>query len=166
MVEQGIADWLIDYSVDPPRLSWDIVLRYRSVKTPRAHTLESYNPVRAPRAFGHIERTIDFGMSDGGRCMNWVERAADGETEERELFNAYFDSEMNVRYELFGERGPDLKRLKEISDTFGVQKGKAAIHLDRDIFHAADVIKQQGLKKDLSKDCPVLSFIGVDQRTK
>lgn len=167
MVEQGIADWLLDYSHNPPRQLWDIVLRGRTTKTPRAHTLESYNPARAPHSFGQIERAIDRNMlSDRGACMNWIERKLDGgmEEEEAELFEEYHRLELEAKYFLFG-CGPELTKLREISDSLGTVSGESARIIEREIKARADAIKQKNLKPDLSRGEPILSYIGLHQGT-
>lgn len=166
MVERGEAEWLLEYSKKGVKPTWDIILP-RVNKTPRAHTLESCNPSRAPHSFGQIERIIDRSMSDGGKCMNWIERHLDGGEEEDEthLFEEYHRLELEMKYKLFGGAGPELIILKEASDGLGTVTGERARIIDREISKRADEIKQMYLTEDLSKGQPVLLLIGLDQRT-
>jgi hypothetical protein len=143
-VKDDLAEWVIDYSGDVPIPTWDIVLRGRVGKTPRAHTLE----------VAHMER--------------YTERMYNPDfdsTESQELFNLYHDIEVEARLKLFGDISGTLLKAKQDSDNFGVVEGQAGKVLSDKIIQEVDNIKIIAAKNDPFPGRAVLAAIGTDQRT-
>lgn len=187
LVNQGAADWIIDYSGGVPIPTWNICYRGRVGKTPRAHTLETCNPVRAPRAFGQIERGIDFKMNhDEGQMARQMDAAVMGDHEQMELFEFYHDLEMESRYRLFRgtsyltdagedkpvkeqtlpEHGNTLLDHKKFSDTLGTVEGAEAKYVEEIVRSRADEIKIAAAVRDPYEGRTLFPMIGWDQRTK
>jgi hypothetical protein len=171
MVGRGEADWALDQDGIP---TWNIAYLGRTSKTPRAHTLETSNPVRSPHSFGQIERGIDIAMnfSDEGAMARNVELAALGDFEQMELFELYHDLEMEERYKLFGHEnmprviGGQLQELKKFSDTFGTVEGAEGKYVADIITGRADELKTAAAVDDPYEGRTLFPMIGWDQRTK
>lgn len=144
LVDDGIAQWLTDYSGEVPIPSWNLVLCGRVGKTPRAHTIER----------AHMERYTE-------RMYN----PNFDNSESQELLNQYHDIEMEVRLKLFGGIGSDLLRLKKDSDTYGSVEGIAGRVLVDKIMAEVDSIKWTAAKDDLYQGRAIFISLGNDQRT-
>ena len=148
LVNLGSADWLTDFSGDVPIPSWDVVLRGRQGKTPRTPTLER----------AHMERKLELEGEHGMRNPETI-------FEQTERFEQYHDIEIEERLQLFRGVGPELRELKNYSDTLKNLQGDGGRQVMEQIVYKADDLKARGFTPDPFPGRAILSLIGFDQRT-
>lgn len=154
LVDMGAAQWVMDdlAGKSTPVPTWNIALLGRTSKTPRAATLER----------SHLERGTE--LSDAGYLAQNMQRVAEGEDEDRELFEVYHDLELQERLNLFA-CAPRLKQLKSESDKFNNLRDSISVRIADLVDRAATQLKNEVAVDDPREGMPVLSYIGIDQRT-
>lgn len=131
LVNEGEADWLLIASNDAIIPTWDLVLKGRVGKTPRAHTIES----------AHMERYTE---RMGGNADN----SDPADPEVMALFEEYHDIEMETRLGLFRGVGAELLKMKKDSDTYGNIAGESGRVLSDKIVRFADEAKSTAYAPD------------------
>lgn len=162
MVKVGEADWLIRYDLEVPTPTWNICLRGRTSKTPRAHTLEKAHIQRG------LERRDELAdrawLSDEGQMAKNMDAMIEGAQEQIELFELYHQLELMERYNFFRGCAPDLQELKKFSDTFGTVEGAEGKYVEEIIESRANELKLTfALDDPFEGRC--LFPIGRDERT-
>lgn len=145
-LEMNLAEPLIDDRDEIFIPTRHLVVKM-AAKTPRAHTIEK----------AHMERGV---FSDNGKMADLLECG------HYELIEQYHDIEVEERYRLFGiSVGKALLKLKKASDTLGTLEGQAGRYAEQVLLQQADRVKLETSTPDLFEGEPVLSYIGLDQRT-
>lgn len=159
MVNTGEANWLIDYSLNIPIPTWHIVLYGRVNKTPRSHTLER----------AHIERYLE--RQAYYQDLEWIfnehiDAEKRAKAESVSLWDEYHSIEIEERLKLFYKSGPELLKLKKLSDSQGVLTGGTGKVLSDKLVDEANKIKQSNIIDDPFVGEAIFMPIGAgDSRT-
>lgn len=158
LVTNGTADWLVDYTTDPPALTWHVVLTNRAKKTPRSKTIEKAD----------IERYIEREVIEADKKWLLGDKYQEDLAEVMQLFNVYHDIEIEERLKLFNSSiSPELIQLKKHSDNCRELTGDSGKVLADKVHEESDKLKSTVIIDDPWAGRAIfISIGGTDQRTK
>lgn len=155
MVEKGEAEWMIDYSADPPAPTWNLIAVERKKKTPRANTIEK----------AHIERFVE--RQSDLEDKRWMgQEIPEDILEDLEQPDIYYSIQLDERCKIFYMIGGGLQELKNFSDKQGDLTGVAGKVLTDKLITEANRLKETHIIDDPFMGEAIFNSMTADHRTK